>query len=269
MQKFVQLIDYLLSNEQHCDLNKLAELNKIIDNFKGHSSRTFLFLRQFPLYLDAKNAELILNSFGYQTILEYGDYYAIKNLGIKLKIYLDVTPQKIQEQVAKNIVEQLGETEANLSYQLDLLQDEVNFLRNEIELIKTTAMQEANYELAKSLENQNFPVLTQILTLKERLDKTLAEKVPLSDKDTLIFSIVLENILKAIKSLGIVPFPANVNIEFSITEEELGKYNYTKGSSFNKNSKLVRCTSQGWQMGERIIASASVEEIINPSDCLD
>jgi len=273
LQKFVQLIDH--SNDQHQDLNKKEELSKIIDKFYWNRSQTFLVVNQFVFYLEPQAASIITNSLGYQEILKCGNYYKIQKLGRELQNFLEITPGKIKEQVAKNLVEKLGETEANFSYELNLLKEENQFLKDEIELIKTTANQEANYELAKSLENQL--VLTQILTLKQKLDKALAEKQPLSTRDTLTFSIVLENILKALKSLDIIPFPANVNLEFTITEEQLGEYNYTQGTPFdtNQDSKQVRCTRQGWKIGDarracasahRIITSANVEEIINPSE---
>ena len=88
---------------------------------------------------------------------------------------------------------------------------------------------------ADYLQNQSQPVLTQILTLKERLDQSLAENQPLSNTTALTCLITLEDIIKAFHCLNLIPFPNNLNLNFTITGEQLGEYNYISGSPFNHN----------------------------------
>ncbi|GEM_PF-2752739 len=263
LEKFVNLLDYVLDQDKPQDLLKIDQLERIFEQFNNYSAKTFFVLNQLPLYLDSKNAEIIKNSLGYQKIIEYGDTRFLKDFGLQLQKHFQITKIAIQEQVAENLVQHLGETEATLRNQVEILQQDNQLLKNEIEVIKTKAFQEATFQLGKTLQNQSQPVLTQILTLKERLDQTLAENQPLSNTTALTCLITLEDIIKAFHCLNLIPFPNNLNLNFTITGEQLGEYNYISGSPFNHNQdcKQVRCLRQGWRINEQIITPAQVEEV--------
>jgi hypothetical protein len=264
LQKFVQLLEYVLIDQhKQQDLLKIAELGKIFEQFNNSSAKTFFVLYQLPLYLESKDGEIIKNSFGYQTIIEAGNTRFIKYFGLELQKHFHITQIAIHEQVSENLVQHLGETEATLRNQVEILQQDNQLLKNEIEVIKTKAFQEATFQLGKTLQNQSQPVLNQILTLKQRLDQTLAENHPLSNNDALTCLITLEDIIKAFHCLNLIPFPDNIHANFTITGEQLGEYNYISGSPFNNNQdcKQVRCLRQGWRIGEQIITPAQVEEI--------
>lgn len=263
LQKLVKLLEDVLAEDKQQDLLKISELSDIFFQFQGSSAKTFFVLYQLPLYLESKDAQIIKNSFGYQKIIDSEATRFLKDFALQLQKHFHITKIAIQEQVSENLVQHLGETEATLRNQLEILQQDNQLFKNEIESIKTKAFQEATFQLGKTLQSQTQPVLTQILTLKERLDQTLTENNPLSNTDALTCLITLEDIIKAFHCLNLIPFPSNLNANFTITGEQLGEYNYISGSSFtnNQDCKQVRCIRQGWRINEQIITPAQVEEI--------
>jgi len=265
LSQFVELAEYAFADSENRNLTKLSEFCEVIDYFKKSQERTYLFLAELPSVGDENVSALLKSSVGYQTLLKWGASRFLNEFGWQLQKEFNITPTAIKEEAAQNLVRELGETEANLTNQVELLQQENEKLRNELSEMRSQALQSAVCQFAKTLQTQPQPVLDQIIFLYQRLNKMSESnsELSLSPSDSLSILIALENLLKALNSLNVTPYPAEYDRVFELQSEQLSVYEYIEGSAFanSEDQKVVRCVHPGWRVGEEVITPARVKEV--------
>ena len=262
IKKFIDYAPFALLDRDDRDLIKVGDCGDILDFFSKSSARTFFFIYYLLRLLDEKTATFLKDSFGYQELLQWGASRYIWRLCPRLQDHFGLTDTAQKDQAAQNLAQQLGETERNLKAQIQLLDNENQELKNEIESIKDEALQETISQLARSLQEQPQPVLDQIYNLLQRLTLYTENNEALSATETLTCFIVLDDVLNVLKSLGIEQYPQKLNCVFGISESDLGQYIYVDGSSFLnlQEIKTVKCIRQGWRANKAIITPAQVKE---------
>ncbi|MBC6476730.1 MAG: nucleotide exchange factor GrpE [Hormoscilla sp. GM7CHS1pb] len=265
LSQFVELAEYALADSESRDLTKLSELSEVIDYFKKSREKTYLFLSELPSVLEPKYREMLNSSHGYKTLLKWGAYRFLNEFGLQLQKEFNITPTAIKEEAAQNLVRELGETEANLTNQVELLQQENEKLQKELSEIRSQALQSAVCQLVTTLQKQSQPVLDQITILYQRLNKMSESnsELSLSPSDSLSILIALENLLQALNSLNVTQYPAQEDQVFELQSEQLSAYAYVEGSAFanSEDKKVVRCIHPGWRVGEEVITPARVKEV--------
>ncbi len=266
LKEFVNLAEYAFIDTDNRDLIKLNLIADIIQSYQ-RSERTFLFLSELPSALDEQSRSILESSKGYQKILEWGASILLKKFWHHLQQEYRLTVDAITDEAAQNLARELGETETNLKNQLELLEAENNELKNTLAKIHDQSLQEAVCKLAKTLQGQPQPVLDQIFTLYNRLNKMSEEEQELSltSSECLSVLITLESLITAFQTLNIIPFPDNTQTAFELEGKELDEYSYIEGSVFadKEDKKLVICIKPGWRVGEQIITPARVKETNN------
>ena len=266
LQEFVNLAEYAFIDTDNRDLIKLNSIADIIQSYQ-RSERTFLFISQIPSALDEQSRTILESSKGYQKILEWGASPLLRRFWQHLQQEYRLTVDAITDEAAQNLARELGETETNLKNQLELLEAENNELKNTIATIQEQSLQEAVCKLAKTLQGQPQPVLDQIFTLYNRLNKISEDEQELSltSSECLSVLITLESLIRAFKTLNLTTFPDNTQTAFELEGKELDEYSYTEGSAFagKEDKKLVICIKPGWRVGEQIITPARVKETNN------
>ena len=265
LSQFVELAEYALADSENRDLTKLSELGEVIDYFKKSQERTYCFLSELPSVLEQKDREMLNSSAGYQALLKWGASPFMKGFGWQLQKEFNITPTAIKEEAAQNLVRELGETEANLTNQVELLQQENEKLQKELSEIRSQALQSAVCQLVTTLQKQSQPVLDQITILYQRLNKMSESnsELSLSPSDSFSILIALKNLLQALNSLNVTRYPAQEDQVFELQSEQLSLYEYIEGSAFanSEDKKIVRCIHPGWRVGEEVITPARVKEV--------
>jgi hypothetical protein len=263
--RFVELIEYALTESENRDLVRISEFVDVINSFGNTSEQTFFFLSKLPSVLDEDIRNILLHSIGYQQILKWGASPMLRKFGLQFQRKFRLTRTAIKDEAAQNLARELGETETVLTNQIEQLIEENERLQNSLETVHTQASQTAIYNLAKLLQSQAQPVLDQIFTLHQKLEKMSEAEDGLSvtSSEALSILITLESLLKAFHSLNITTFPKNINKPFELDSNQLGEYSYIEGSAFtnNNNKKKVCCVFPGWRVGEEIITPARVKEV--------
>ena len=265
LNQFVELAEYAFADSENRDLTKLSELGEVIDYFKKSREKTYLFLSELPSVLEPKDREMLNSSAGYQALLKWGASPSLKGFGWQLQKEFNITQTAIKEEAAQNLVWELGETEANLTNQVELLQQENEKLKKELSEIRSQALQSAVCQLVTTLQKQSQPVLDQIMLLYQRLNKMSESnsELSLSPSDSLSILIALENLLQALNALNVTRYPAQEDKVFELQSEQLSLYEYIEGSAFanSEDKKIVRCIHPGWRVGEEVITPARVKEV--------
>ncbi len=171
LTQFVELAEYAFTDSGNRDLVKLDLIADVIRHYQGQE-RTFLFLSELPFVLDEESRLILQSSNGYQTILHWGSSRFLKYFWLRLQEKFRITRVAITDEAAQNLARELGETEASLRTQIELLKIENDDLKNQIEEISSHSKQEAVYKFAKNLQSQSNPVLDQIVLLYQRLKKS-------------------------------------------------------------------------------------------------
>jgi len=265
LSQFVELAEYAFADSENRDLTKLSEFCEVIDYFKKSREKTYMFLSELPSVLEQKYREMLNSSAGYQALLKWGASPFLKGFGWQLQKEFKITRTAIKDEAAQNLVWELGETEANLTNQVELLQQENEKLKKELSEIRSQALQSAVCQLVTTLQKQPQPVLDQIMLLYQRLNKMSESnsELSLSPSDSLGILIALENLLQALNSLNVTRYPAQEDQVFELQSEQLSAYAYVEGSAFanSEDKKVVRCIHPGWRVGEEVITPARVKEV--------
>ncbi|WP_017294202.1 nucleotide exchange factor GrpE [Geminocystis herdmanii] len=265
LTNFVSLFEHYFNNIEAPDLVKLNQIADIIDQFNKSKERTFWFIILLPKFIDDNSKKILINCIGYQEIIKFGAFEDLKEFGYKLQKKFALTRTAIKDRTAQNLVQELGEVESKFKGEIQQLELKIKQLENELEETQRNSFQNAVYDLAKSLQdNQQQPVLSQLFILYKKLDNCLENNESLSPTDTLTYFITIESLLTAFKQLNISQFPEKIEGTFEITGEDLdnNKYNYTSGSQFvsKDDKKIVKCIAPGWKVDDRIVTPAKVEE---------
>lgn len=266
LTQFVELAEYAFTDSGNRDLVKLALIADVISNYQNQE-RTFLFLSELPSVLDEESRSILQSSNGYQTILHWGASRFLKKFWPLLQQKFRITSDVIRDEATQNVLQECGETEANLRSQIELFKIENDELKNQIKDISSQSQQSAVYKFAKTLQEQSNPILDQIVLLYQRLEQSENEGLPLSSTDSLSVLIALEGLLEAFKSLNINQFPADTSQSFELRGDQLGEYSYVEGSAFadSEDKKMVRCIRPGWRVKSELITPARVKEITEES----
>jgi molecular chaperone GrpE (heat shock protein) len=265
LSQFVELAEYAFADSENRDLTKMSEFCEVIEYFKNSQERTFLFLAELPSVVDRKVGVLLNSSPGYKTLLKWGASRFLGDLGLKLQREFKITRTALKDEAAQNLARELGETEANLKQEVERLELENENLKKELEEVRSQALHAAVCQLATTLQKQPQPVLDQIILLYQRLNKMSESNsdLSLSSSESLSMLIALENLLQALKSLNVTPYPAEYDLVFELQSGQLSVYEYIEGSAFanSEDKKVVRCTHPGWRVGEEVITPARVKEV--------
>lgn len=267
IQSFEEFAEEALSNKTERDLFKIGKFCDAIDYFSKSESHTFLFLYFLPKYVKNKEVSELLNSSqGYKELVYWGATRFLDNFGLKLQRHFRITRTALKDEAAQNLVQELGSREASLKQEIEQLQQENETLKAEQEKQRDRDFEEALVQLTQALQNRPQPILNQVFSYLQTLQKMSEEgngELSLSGREALGVLITFEEIIDTLKTLNICPFPESMNQTFSLKQEKLGEYNYIEGSPFNGNddTKQVRCLTPGWRVGEKIITPAQVKEV--------
>jgi molecular chaperone GrpE (heat shock protein) len=265
LTNFVSLFEDYLNNIEEPNLVKLNQIADIVDEFNKSKERTLWFIFKLPKFINENSQKMLTNCLGYQEIIRFGASEYLGEFGFKFQKEFALTRTAIKDRTAQNLVQELGEIETKLKAEIQDLELKIQRLENELEETQRNSFNNAIYNLAKSLQNnQQQPVLSQLFILYKKLDNCLENNESLSSTDTLTYFITIESLLKAFQQLNISQFPEKIEGTFEITGEDLdnNKYNYTSGTQFvNKDDKkIVKCIAPGWKVNDKIVTPAKVEE---------
>lgn len=265
LKRFCELIEYAFVESENRDLVKISEFVDIINSFGNSSEQTFLFLSELPTVLNDDASKTLLTSIGYQTIVKWGASPYLRKFGLQLQRNFHLTRTAIKDEVAQNLVRDLGETETILRSQIERLLIENQELQACLKDIHVRASQTTTYQLAKTMQSQTQPVLDQVFALHQKLAKIseTESNLTVTDREALSVLITLESLLYAFKKINITYFPQDISKVFELTSDRLGEYAYIEGSAFSnkEDKKIVRCVSPGWKVGEEIVTPARVKEV--------
>lgn len=265
LSQFAELAEYAFTDSENRDFTKLSEFSEVIYYFNKSEERTFVFLSELPSVVEQDVREMLNASPGYQTLLKWGASRFLGDLGLKLQREFKITRTALKDEAAQNLARELGETEANLTQEVERLEMENENLKKELEEVRSQALHAAACQFATTLQKQPQPVLDQIMLLYQRLNKMSQSNsdLSLSSSESLSILIALENLLQALKSLNVIRYPAQEDQVFELQSEQLGAYAYVEGSAFtnSEDKKVVRCIHPGWRVGEEVITPARVKEV--------
>lgn len=261
VQQFDRLSPQIFNPSGSRDLLKLDEAADLIGNYHGSQERTFAFLFVLPGCLEPDARKMLEGSHGYAQIIRWGATPFVREFWHRLQQRFRLTRVAIKNEAAQNLARELGETETTLLDEIERLNERIAELEATLEGQESAGLRRAVCDLVRNLQSRPTPILDQARSLYLRL-RLQADGDPGLDTDHLSILIIVEELLAALAEQGVEAFPVDTTDVFEIRGDELGQYQYLRGSEFASDGdvKRVCCVHAGWRVGDEIITPAVVEE---------
>jgi len=249
----------------------LVALDALADTFQRYqgSHSTYLMLCALHSVLPEPGKGFLERSSGFTDLLTWGATPYLRSFWFRFQRQMGATRVAIKTEAAQNLARELSETEDTLRLELEHVRARLAAAENEIVRLKEESQAAAVLALGIRLQERPNPILDQMVETLERLEERAENDGFGLSGDLLSALIILEEILEGLRSLGLRHFPQDLAQPLILTEEDLSRYQYTRGTPFRNpgESRRVRCLKPGWEVAGRLITPARVEEMEATTDC--
>lgn len=256
---------YGFINSVNRDIGRISKLCDAINYFQGSQAKTYLILTQLEARVSPDFQRMFEVSYGFRQLIDSGLARELRDFGIKLMKYFQITRIAIQNEVASNLVLGLGEVERNLKTKISILEQEKSELERQLQESCSKAHEVAMVKIARSLQNGKQPALERLQQIIHILNSQMQEngEPELSSEQALTVLITTRNIMKVLQENGIENYPELTKSKFEISQVDLSSFAYVEGEPFTTEdeSKQVECIRRGWKVGATVITPAQVRAV--------
>ncbi len=244
------------------DLVALDALADIFQRYQGSRS-TYLMLCALHAVLPEPGKGFLDRSTGFADLLAWGATPFLRDFWFRFQRQMGATRVAIKTEAAQNLARELSETEDSLRMELEQVRARLAATETELARLREESQAAAMLALGIRLQERPNPVLDQMVETLERLQERAENDGFGLTGDLLSALIILEEVLEGLRSLGLQHFPQDLAQPLVLTEKDLSRYQYTRGTPFRApgESRRVRCLKPGWEVAGRVITPARVEEI--------